>query len=171
MWDSLSILRRKRCYSGLLSVTVAKCWWKPTWEERVYFISQVLGHSSSLKEDMPGTQRKRLDSGPEVKTMMQCQQRSKSSCPCGTGYASEFPWLPNITSNCNSLNYLTERDGRAILLKAPDTWVIEYRENKLILTSKLLWHWLALMVLEGALHATGGQKFSVLPSCEPWKLW
>lgn len=37
------------------------------------------------------TQRRSLDSEPEAKNMVQGQQRSKSSCPCGTGYASEFP--------------------------------------------------------------------------------
>lgn len=69
------------------------------------------------------------------------------------------------------LGKFLEVDSKTLLLKTPYIYATVHSEMKLILIWEFHFYWLVFMILEGATYiARGGKKFSVSPSCEPWKL-
>lgn len=68
----------------------------------------------------------------------------------------------------HALGFPPEFGGKTILMKTPSTWVRDHADIKQVLYWKLHPYWLAFILQEHAIHATGGEKESgILPSREP----
>lgn len=68
----------------------------------------------------------------------------------------------------HALGFPPEFGGKTILMKTPSTWVRDHADIKQVLTWKLHPYWLAFILQEHVIHATGGEEESeILPSREP----
>lgn len=80
---------------------------------------------------------------------------------------SDLCGLPNNKDNLSALGFLPECDSKVLLLKIAYTLVAGLGDMELVLAWKLSAWWLTLLVLEGAMKATRGEKFAiVLPRCK-----
>lgn len=69
-----------------------------------------------------------------------------------------FHRLPNNAGIASVLGYPPELESKTTVMKTPHTSLLEQRESKLAFSWKLHPYWLAFIVLEGTMHAIGGEK-------------